>query len=432
MRTMWPRVFPSSVQATLTSAKARTLPGFIVLALMLGLGGCRPKTHEPPAPPPTRVQRPPEPTPTETLPALAVVYQEANELRCWDPESDKAWTAADNVPGIAEAAIDPTGRWLAYTNEDGDLFVLDLESGVQRTVRDEPGATFLTMAWARAGEKLAFTADGQLLVARAPDWQARMLVEERECGWPTWSADGKEIAYGLRDADDSKGKGLWAVSETDGTPRRLAPGTGDIFAAARPVYSPDGTWIAFEHSWEGGSLNLVRSDSSKYRADICEGSNPHWVNDDVVVFRVVAEAEADGLWSYTASTRRAERLCSRGQWVDFAVDPRGEGVALLQSNAGGDNAAAKVLWYDMATKQVTDLGSATCRRAEGPLFSEDGRLFALATYGPDPELPQAPATQGAIRVYRRASEHVADSEVVCERLIGWITAETDRDRGEAE
>src|SRR5215510_7121056 len=61
---------------------------------------------------------------------------------------------------------------------------------------------------------------------------------------PALSPDGKRLAYARQWIDPSKRErsSLWLVDGPDAKPRALEKGEPD---ARRPVFSPDGKWIAF-------------------------------------------------------------------------------------------------------------------------------------------------------------------------------------------
>ncbi|WP_433219725.1 serine hydrolase [Dactylosporangium sp. CS-047395] len=71
------------------------------------------------------------------------------------------------------------------------------------------------------------------------------LVEQ-----PALSPDGAQVVYVLRTADreaDRDVRSLWRVAASGGEPHRLTRGPAD----STPVWSPDGTWLAFLRSVDG-------------------------------------------------------------------------------------------------------------------------------------------------------------------------------------
>ena len=76
---------------------------------------------------------------------------------------------------------------------------------------------------------------------------------------PALSADGDRVVYVLRTLDVEEDRNvdqLWTVPTSGGAPRRLTTGTADT----SPVWSPDGTRIAFLRD---GQLHLLPTDGGE-------------------------------------------------------------------------------------------------------------------------------------------------------------------------
>jgi TolB protein len=96
-------------------------------------------------------------------------------------------------------------------------------------------------------------------------------------GGPTWSPDGREIAYHSNHLGQSE---LWALSTEGGESRRLTDDPAEDLTAA---WSPDGTRIAFT-SDRGGDYELYSmatdgSDVRKVTDSEGQGWNPSWSPD---------------------------------------------------------------------------------------------------------------------------------------------------------
>src|SRR5207247_3018869 len=78
-------------------------------------------------------------------------------------------------------------------------------------------------------------ADGSGL-AKVTDLQVRGDMAEA----PTWSPDGRSLAYSRRHVDPDQELGLWRVSASTGKSTRVTD-----HPARRPAWSPDGETIAF-------------------------------------------------------------------------------------------------------------------------------------------------------------------------------------------
>ena len=106
--------------------------------------------------------------------------------------------------------------------------------------------------WAPDGRSFAFSryeADGSYSVIVQPLRGRRRVLARTEAGngfspEPSWSADGRWLAYLLR--DDTRKDGLWVVRRNGTQRRRLTPPDSFITYA----WSPAGSWIA---DYDGGA-----------------------------------------------------------------------------------------------------------------------------------------------------------------------------------
>jgi TolB protein len=142
----------------------------------------------------------------------------------------------------------PNGRFIAFTSIRTGL------SQIYRMRADGTGQRRLTNAfgncdhpaWSPRGTLIAFhcaMANEKVSVMRPDGTHVRTLLRRRTStidGSPTWSPDGRKIAFtrGLR-GPSWRGLGIWTI-RPDG--RGLRHVTAD---GGQPAYSPDGRWIAY-------------------------------------------------------------------------------------------------------------------------------------------------------------------------------------------
>jgi Tol biopolymer transport system component/serine/threonine protein kinase len=92
---------------------------------------------------------------------------------------------------------------------------------------------------------------------------------------PVYSPDGSTVAY----ASDRSGEGnldIWARPADGGDPRRL---TGDPADDREPAFSPDGQTIAFRSERDGGGIYLVSAKGGEDRLLTAEGRRPRYSPD---------------------------------------------------------------------------------------------------------------------------------------------------------
>jgi Tol biopolymer transport system component len=143
--------------------------------------------------------------------------------------------------------IDPTGRYIAYVNEDFDIYVLDLTTITfpTRKVADGCGCfSDVNVEWSPDGKHIVYINDSEakefgsaIYTVNVETGEVSLLVDDAEhnVGLPTWSPDGSRVAY-------TSGASSLYVREADGTVQLLSD-TVDV--ADAPVWSPDGTRIAY-------------------------------------------------------------------------------------------------------------------------------------------------------------------------------------------
>ncbi len=126
-------------------------------------------------------------------------------------------------------------------------------------------------------------------------------------GFPSWSPDGKTIAFSRYGGDQAPEKtGLWLVSPLGGTATQL---TG--FLAEHPSWSPDGRYIAFDAD-SGNSIKLISASGGTpirivpESIPVFRGGNPNWSPDaSRIAFR-----EGSNLWVLEVSTGRFTNVFS--------------------------------------------------------------------------------------------------------------------------
>ena len=131
-----------------------------------------------------------------------------------------------------------------------------------------------TPAWSPDGQLIAFTrnedigeyttfSEDDLFVMDADGGNAHQLTPEREgshAGQPTWSPDGRQIAYvqgsSVTTLQPSRPGSLYVMDADGGNVHRLTRGDADV----DPAWSPDGTEIAYGHCFNIDSPTLCTLD----------------------------------------------------------------------------------------------------------------------------------------------------------------------------
>jgi dipeptidyl aminopeptidase/acylaminoacyl peptidase len=168
----------------------------------------------------------------------------------WSTDGRFLAATASESRVVVEETLPLVGAKLAFSRRDtspADLALIDVEEATVRWMERgdaySGGATFSAdgrLAW----QEISADAKGRrILVASAPEWTPRVLVDERDDAWwtltyldagPRWSPSGDRLAF-ISERDG------WAhvylVEEGGDAPRQLTRGE---FEVEEPAWSPDG------------------------------------------------------------------------------------------------------------------------------------------------------------------------------------------------
>ncbi len=159
------------------------------------------------------------------------------------------------------------------------------------------------------------------------------LYMTRQIGRPTWSPDGKSIAF---ISNMSGRNNLWLVPAEGGWPVQL---TVSDQRQAAPAWSPDGKWIAYQSDYDGDEqwdIFLVSPKTGK----VVNLTQPREI------------AELNPTWS------------PDGRHLAYEVKPK-------------TSAAYEIDIYDMVTREVKHLTTNTPqdKRNTNPIWSKDGKYI---------------------------------------------------------
>ena len=130
------------------------------------------------------------------------------------------------------------------------------ENGGPRTQLTPPTGTFDQAAVSPDGTEVVGQTSNGLEVIDTDGTHARQLTSSWSDSFPSWSPDGKQVAYTAEVAEG--GGGVFVVDAAGGTPVRL----GSSALQLAPAWSPDGTRVAWV-SWAGApTLEVSAADGS--------------------------------------------------------------------------------------------------------------------------------------------------------------------------
>jgi len=189
---------------------------------------------------------------------------------------------------------------------------------------------------------------------------------------PTWSPDGRRIAYVSFEA---KKPVVYVHSLLDGKRHVAANFKGSNSA---PAWSPDGARLAVSLSRDGGSqIYLVNPDGSNVRR-ISQSAGidtePVFSPDGQSIYFTSDRGGSPQIYRMPAGGGEAQRVTFEGTYnVSPRISPSGKMLAYITRNAG----KFQVATLDLATRQsqiITD-----SEKDESPSFAPNGRMVLLAT-----------------------------------------------------
>ena len=188
----------------------------------------------------------------------------------------------DAVADVAEdldPSFSPDGRLLVFRGERHGrtgLWQLNLDAGSPRqlTQLSNPDGYDGNAAWSPDGQVIAFT---RAIPPDSPNSRARCAILLREVASgatrelsiaglpspfvsdPSWSKDGKEIAFVTRRAQSPRGGRVWIVAAAGGQARPLTEVNVEALA---PILSPDGRSLAYFAPDANGRMQVWKQEIS--------------------------------------------------------------------------------------------------------------------------------------------------------------------------
>jgi imidazolonepropionase-like amidohydrolase/dipeptidyl aminopeptidase/acylaminoacyl peptidase len=183
------------------------------------------------------------------------------------------------------------------------------------------------------GRRVVFEALGNLWVRDIAGGAPRRLTraDEREA-FPTWSRDGRQIAYVTW--DDDKGGAIKVVSASGGSGRTITTEPGHY---REPAFSPDGRMIAFRRGSDGylatpmwgrdTGIYVQALSGGKPKRVSKTGSQPQFGRDGERVFFVDADGDAQVFKSISVAGAEPITHLKGTNSAEFALSPDEQFVA---------------------------------------------------------------------------------------------------------
>jgi Tol biopolymer transport system component/predicted Ser/Thr protein kinase len=160
------------------------------------------------------------------------------------PGASDIQLTADGQENV-EPAWSPDGRRIVFSRNRQGIWIMPALGGVPKQLAEFGSSP----AWSRDGMLVAFQSglaeqSSTIWVVPSSGGPARQITQQdKPPGWhvlPSWSPDGKRIAFG---ATKAGGSSLWSISVAGDELKRIVP--PNFTRANNPVYSPDGEALYF-------------------------------------------------------------------------------------------------------------------------------------------------------------------------------------------
>ncbi len=205
-----------------------------------------------------------------------------------------------------DPAMSPDGTMLAYSSKQNgywNIYILDLGSGEITPVTDD--ATYDGHpVWSPDGTQLlieSYIEDGfqlQIIDLSSPIGKKTQLTEGEYSNYDaSWSPDGRNIVYISNPSGVAQ---LWMMTISDGQHTEKVLSVGNSRNPANPVFSPDGTKIAWSAELDGQRNIFVwdRTNPDQRPRLIGLGNKTAWSPDGQVLFCILSQPIKTYLTAY--------------------------------------------------------------------------------------------------------------------------------------
>jgi Tol biopolymer transport system component len=193
------------------------------------------------------------------------------------------------LPGVSAAfvAFSPDGKWITYVNTQDNTLWRSRVDGSEALQLIKPPMEVEVSSWSPDGQNIAFMAcmPGKpwriYLVGRDGGGMREVSEGTDSQGGPSWSPDGKFIAYGNVDCERTQSCWIRKLEVANGK-TEIIPGSSG-FRTAR--WSPNGKYIAALR-FQTRELMLLDLSNQRWKvvADSVSGDNVNWSSDSRYVY----------------------------------------------------------------------------------------------------------------------------------------------------
>ena len=216
------------------------------------------------------------------------------------------------------------------------IYVITPGGAQKRILKPKFDDANLDSAWSPSGRRLAYVAPGGLwTMSAAGTNRVRLTTGKGDTSSPTWSPDGKRIAFSDLNKAGGKRYDIYVI-DADGSDLRKLIGSSSNDLS--PAWSPNGSQIMFERD---RSLWTARPDGKNQRR-LRAGTSPAWAYDGR---RIAFDFRGD-IWTAHAAGGGARGVVDirssesgmawspDGRWIAYAIADRGDLIRIHPDGTG--------------------------------------------------------------------------------------------------
>jgi TolB protein len=237
-----------------------------------------------------------------------ILFIDDNRILAVDPDGTDLVQITNGIPNVSNPKWSHDGTKIVFDN-NSDIFVLDLATGVLTNLTDDDDAASQYPSWSGDSTQIVYDRGAQVYVMDA-DGTDKTLVSSvsPSTTYPSWSPDGTKIAF--------VNGGTVAVMNPDGTDVTNLPGTA--LEAFFLNWSLDSAKISFG---SGSSTYTVNSDGTGLAQLLDDAYYTSWSPDGTKITFAIFNGTASQSQIYTANADGTGRvnLGIEGAFPDWGV-----------------------------------------------------------------------------------------------------------------
>ncbi len=241
-----------------------------------------------------------------------------------------------------------------------------------------------------------------LKIADADGYNAQILLESPEpLMSPTWSPDGRRIAYV---SFEGKNSAIYIQDVLSGKRAKVADFNGINSA---PAFSPDGKRLAMTLSKDGNAeiyvMNLVDQTLRRITNHHAIDTEPSWAPDGQLLVFTSDRSGSPQIYQVSANGGEPKRITFQGKYNSRAdYSPDGGYITLVHGDGGSGTYRIGILDTDNGYINLLT----TSRLDESPSFAPNGGMIIYATSGINGGQLAAVSTDG--RIHQRLGLQAGD------------------------